>query len=79
MSILGIVQEVHRQCFDHGSNVSGTVPQDDRHRCQVSLQERLQDVLDNRVRPKRQEGLEAPHAARFSGRQHDTYDAHKVV
>jgi hypothetical protein len=28
------------------------------------------------VRPKGKEGFEAPHAARFPGRQYDTYHAH---
>jgi hypothetical protein len=79
MLILEIVQEVYRQCFEHGSNIGGTVPQDNCDGCQVSLQQRLQDVLNDRVRPKRQEGFEAPHTARFPGRQHNAYDAHKVI
>src|SRR5262249_25196799 len=59
-----------------GSNVSSTVPQNHRHCGQVSLQQRLQDVLNDRVCPKGEEGFEAPHTARFPGRQHDTYDTH---
>jgi hypothetical protein len=49
------------------------------HCCQISLQQRLQDVLNDGVRPKGEEGFEAPHAARFPGRQYDTDNAHSTA
>jgi hypothetical protein len=52
------------------------VPQNYCHCRQISLQQWLQNVLNDGVRPKREEGFEAPHAARFPGRQHDTDDTH---
>ena len=59
-----------------GGNVGGAVPQNHRHCSQISLQQRLQDMLNDGVRPKGEEGFEAPHTARLPGRQYDTYHAH---
>jgi hypothetical protein len=79
MLILRIVQEVNRQLLDDGSNISSAVPQNHCHCCQISLQQWLQNVLNDSVRPKGEKGFEAPHAARFSGRQYDTYNAHDTA
>ena len=55
------------------------MPQDHRHGSQIGLQQRLQDVLNDGVLPKREESFELAHAAGFPRRQHDTYDAHSTA